>query len=214
MFPKVILHIGCSVDGRIDWLKPDNFLYYRIIQNWKFDAMISGSNTMLVAEMSAERDIKKLDDQYLVVVDGKGRINNWDIIRRQAWWNDTPIVLCSEATSKAYIDTLQENNIHVLIHGNEKVDLLSALKELKTRFNINVLRIDSGGILAGALLRLGLVDEISVLISPQMTGGTSEKTIYVAPDLTFYKGVIDLKLVKCETLENNYVWLYYSTIKK
>ncbi|MEJ2665106.1 MAG: dihydrofolate reductase family protein [Spirochaetia bacterium] len=90
----------------------------------------------------------------------------------------------------------------------------SALKELKSRFKINVLRIDSGGILAGVLLRQGLVDEISVLILPQMTGGTSEKTIYVAPDLTSFDSVIDLTLTKCETLEKNYVWLYYNVVKK
>lgn len=43
MKPKVILHIGCSLDGRIDWLKPDNFLYYRVMQDWSVDAMLSGS---------------------------------------------------------------------------------------------------------------------------------------------------------------------------
>jgi len=214
MLPKVILHSGCSVDGRIDWLKPENFLYYRIIGNWKVDAMISGSNTMLAAEMSDDKNIKKLDDQYLVVVDGKGRIENWNSIRRQAWWNATPIVLCSETTPQGYIDDCKKNKIHVLVHGKKNVDLRSALKELKSRFKINVLRIDSGGILAGVLLRQGLVDEISVLILPQMTGGTSEKTIYVAPDLTSFDNVIDLTLTKCETLEKNYVWLYYNVVKK
>ncbi|MBN1797975.1 MAG: dihydrofolate reductase family protein [Spirochaetales bacterium] len=213
MLPKIILHIGCSVDGRIDWIKPDNFLYYRLIRDWKMDAMISGSTTMLEAEMSTENNIEKLDNQYLVVVDSKGRINNWDLIKKQAWWNDTPIVLCSQTTPKEYIVKLKQKNIHTLVYGKTNVDLTSALKELKNRFKINVLRIDSGGILAGVLLRQNLVHEISVLISPQLTGGTSNKTIYIAPDLTTFEGVIDLKLIKCEVLENNYVWLRYATVK-
>jgi 2,5-diamino-6-(ribosylamino)-4(3H)-pyrimidinone 5'-phosphate reductase len=214
ILPKVILHIGCSVDGRIDWIKPDNFLYYRLIRNWKMDAMISGSTTMLKAEMSTEKNIEKLDNQYLVVVDSKGKIRNWDVIKKQAWWNDTPVVLCSEATPQEYITQLKQKNIHALVHGKINVDITSALKELKNRFKINVLRIDSGGILVGVLLRQNLIDEISVLISPQFTGGTSSKTIFVAPDLTSFEGVIDLNLIKCEVLENNYVWLKYATIKK
>lgn len=177
------------------------------------DAMISGSTTMLEAEMSTENNIEKLDNQYLVVVDSKGRINNWDLIKKQAWWNDTPIVLCSQTTPKEYIVKLKQKNIHTLVYGKTNVDLTSALKELKNRFKINVLRIDSGGILAGVLLRQNLVHEISVLISPQLTGGTSNKTIYIAPDLTTFEGVIDLKLIKCEVLENNYVWLRYATVK-
>ena len=213
MLPKVILHIGCSLDGRIDWLKPDNFLYYRIIQSWQVDAMISGSATMLAAEMSTDTDIEKLEDQYLVVVDSQGKIDNWDVIKRQAYWNDLPIVLCSERTPQAYLDRLAENGVHVLIHGEDKVDLRAALEELQARFSINVLRVDSGGRLAGALLRQGLVDEVSVLISPQLTGGTSPKTIFVAPDLTSQEGVIDLQMMRHEVLDKNYVHLYYRVIK-
>lgn len=213
MLPEVILHIGCSLDGRIDWLKPDNFLYYRVIQGWQVDAMISGSNTMLAAEMSEEADIEKLDDQYLVVVDSKGRIKNWDMIKRQAYWNDTPIALCSESTPQAYLSILAEQGVHALIHGEDRVDLHAALEELQARFNIKVIRVDSGGGLTGALLRQGLVNEVSVIISPQLTGGTTPKSIYVAPDLKSLAGVIDLQLVKHEILDENFIHLYYRVIK-
>ena len=212
MLPKVILHIGCSLDGRIDWLKQDNFLYYRIIQGWQVDAMISGSKTMRAAEMSKDADIEKLDDQYLVVVDSKGRIKNWDVITRQAYWNATPIALCSERTPQEYLDSLAENGVHALIHGQDRVDLHAALEDLQAKFDINVLRVDSGGGLAGALLRQGLVDEISVIISPQFTGGISPKSIFVAPDLTSMDGVIDLQLLQHEVLEGNYVHLYYRVL--
>ncbi|MBN1409703.1 MAG: RibD family protein [Spirochaetales bacterium] len=210
MLPKVTYHIGSSIDGRIDWLKPDNFLYYRLIRDRKFDAMISGSNTMLQAEMSLDENIEKLDNQYLVVVDSRGRIKNWDVIKRQAWWNDTPIVLCSKSTPEDYLNRLKEQNINYLIVGGDtQVDLKSALKELNTQFKINTIRIDSGGILAGVLLRESLVDEISLLLSPQLTGGMSPKTIFTAPDLESAEKVIDLELASTQNLENDYVWLQY-----
>jgi riboflavin biosynthesis pyrimidine reductase len=57
------------------------------------------------------------------------------------------------------------------------------------------------------------VDEVSVIISPQLTGGTSPKTIFVAQDLTSLEGVIDLQLLRHEILDENYIHLYYRVIK-
>lgn len=213
MLPKIILHIESSLDGRIDWLKFDKFVYYRVIEDWDVDGMISGSNTMLVAEMLDDTNITKLSDQYLVVVDSKGKISNWDVIKRQAYWNDQPIVLCSERTPKEYLRYLSSLKIHTLIYGKDQVDLVASLEAIHEKFGINVLRVDSGGVLAGVLLRQGLVDEVSVVISPQLTGGCTPKSIFVASDLTRFDDVIDLDLVNYEVIDQNYVHLYYRVNK-
>jgi 2,5-diamino-6-(ribosylamino)-4(3H)-pyrimidinone 5'-phosphate reductase len=214
MDPKVILHIGCSLDGRIDWLKPDNFLYYHVIQNWQVEAMLSGSNTILAAEMDTSLEIEKLGQQYLVVADSRGRIDKWDVIKRQAWWNNTPIVLCSKSTPQTYLEKLDTEGVYVLVYGEDHVDYKAALPVLHDRFGIKTLRVDSGGILAGVLLRQGLVDEISVLISPQLTGGRSPHSIFVADDLASLTGVVDLKLVQHKLLNEDYVHLYYRVVGK
>jgi 2,5-diamino-6-(ribosylamino)-4(3H)-pyrimidinone 5'-phosphate reductase len=212
MRPRILYHIGCSLDGRIDWIKPDNFLYYRLIKGIPFDAIISGSSTIKSAEMSTEDNIEKLDNQYLVVVDSQGTIDNWELIRKQAWWNNNPIVLCSEKTPKKYLKYLESIKIEYLIHGIDKVDLPESLQDLYTKYNIANMRIDSGGILAGIMLRQKLVDELSVLISPQITGGTSPKTIFSAPDINSVKDVIDLKLIEVKNIEGDYVWIKYKII--
>lgn len=214
MRPKIILHIECSLDGRIDWLKPDNFLYYRVIADWHIDGMISGSRTLQLAEMSEEGDKPKQSQQYLVIVDSKGSIHHWEVIKKQAWWNETPIVLCSESTPTSYFYELQANNIHSIVSGKNKVDLNSALQALYHRFNIKTLRIDSGGILTGVMLRQHLVDEVSVVISPQLTGGKSPKSIYVAPDLQSLQGIVDLHLVQAKVWDEHFVHLYYQVIGK
>ncbi len=66
---------------------------------------------------------------------------------------------------------------------------------------MQTLRVDSGGTLNGVLLRAGLVDEISLLIQPELVGGTSPRTVFVAPDLTTQKGVIGLKQIHSEKLQ-------------
>jgi len=69
------------------------------------------------------------------------------------------------------------------------------------------------GRLNGVLFRAGLVDEVSVLVNPCLVGGTSPRSIFVAPDLTSPEGVIPLKLLHVETLQDNVVWLRYEVVK-
>jgi 2,5-diamino-6-(ribosylamino)-4(3H)-pyrimidinone 5'-phosphate reductase len=74
-------------------------------------------------------------------------------------------------------------------------------------------RVDSGGILNGVLLRAGLVDEVSLILNPCLVGGTSPKSLYVAPDLTSPEGVIPVKLTHVEQVEGDFVWLRYEVIR-
>jgi 2,5-diamino-6-(ribosylamino)-4(3H)-pyrimidinone 5'-phosphate reductase len=74
---------------------------------------------------------------------------------------------------------------------------------------VEKIRVDSGGILNGALLRAGLVDGIAVIINPCLAGGYSARTLFVANDLTSRDGVIPLTLIKMEELRDGYLWLQY-----
>jgi 2,5-diamino-6-(ribosylamino)-4(3H)-pyrimidinone 5'-phosphate reductase len=87
------------------------------------------------------------------------------------------------------------------------------LQELFSRYEAKVVRVDSGGILNGILLRQGLVDEISVLIYPRLVGGAKESTIFQALDPACQEGPIPLRLRHFETLKGDVVWLHYAIIK-
>lgn len=73
--------------------------------------------------------------------------------------------------------------------------------------------MDSGGILNGILLRLGLVDEVSVLIYPRLVGGSIQRSVFHAPDLNSSEGPIKLKQTHIEQLEGDVAWLRYEVIK-
>ena len=107
---KIDCIIGMSLDARIDWIKPiqeSEKIYYGIVRKLKYDAMISGSTTMIKASYD-EMNTTKYENQTLIVVDSEGKISNWPIIKKQAWWNDKPIVLCSEITPKHILITLKK----------------------------------------------------------------------------------------------------------
>jgi len=46
MLPNVIIHVGLSEDGRIDWGGGSDNPYYELVQKLSADRDISGSNTL------------------------------------------------------------------------------------------------------------------------------------------------------------------------
>lgn len=222
MLPYISIHNEMSLDGRFDWMLDDHGLYYETISRFQVDAMLSGSNTM--QEALKNMDISPLSDpftpaakefedprQLLVVVDSRGRINDWSILRNQPYWRDV-VVLCSHSTPEDYIHRLKEQRIDFIVTGQNKVDLRAALAELRSEYRVKKLRVDSGGILNGVLLRANLVDEIVVIINPCLTGGITPRGLFVAEDLTSRDKVIRLSLMNIEELGGGYIWLSYRIV--
>jgi 2,5-diamino-6-(ribosylamino)-4(3H)-pyrimidinone 5'-phosphate reductase len=223
MLPRVILYNGVSLDGRMDWYAGDVGLYYEVAAHWEVDAMLSGSETMVAAfaaeeppmqdEEVPEAPERAPDDPrpLLVVVDSRGRFRHWRRMLKVPYWRDG-VALCSQATPQSYLDYLQQSQVDYILAGGDHVDLRAALEELNARYGVRVVRVDSGGVLNGALLRAGLVDEVSVLVHPSLVGGTSPRSIFVAPDLTSPDGVISLKLTHVEQIRDDNLWLRYDVV--
>ncbi len=224
MLPKVIIFDNISLDGRINGFNIDNELYYQQISQWSLDAVLMSSNALLKrfqlkdGELNEETDFK-IDDTnendnkpLLIVPDNRGRIRIWDKILKTSFYRDI-LVLCSRSTPQEYLDFLEESNIKYMVIGYDEVNLGTALEELNIQFGIKNLRVESGGKLNGLLLRDDLVDEVCVLIYPNLVGGTSSDSIYIAPDLTSKEEILDLKLLKIEKLKNEIILLHYRIMK-
>ncbi|MBN2387979.1 MAG: RibD family protein [Anaerolineales bacterium] len=220
--PKVVLFNGLSLDGRMDGggeSQAEMGLYYELASRWKADAMLSGSQTILSAFSGQEevppaagpKELHPLAVPLLVVVDSRARIRCWNLIKGQVFWQDV-VVLVSEATPRAYLDELETKGVRTIIAGGERVDLAVALEQLATGLAVRCVRVDSGGVLNGVLLRAGLVDEVSVLISPALVGGTSPRTFFVAPDVRGPEQVIPLRLFHHEEVKEGLLWLRYEVL--
>ncbi len=209
MLPKIIIHNAVSVDGRMDWISVDLGLFYSLIPTWKEDATLCGSETILKAVETFENDGQSDPTKpLLVVVDSRGRFRSWSKVAPSAYWRGG-VALCSRSTPGEHLEYLKREGVQAIVAGEEKVELDRALEELRERFGVRNIRVDSGGALNGALLRAGLVDEVSVLVVPQLIGGEFPRSIFRASDLTCEEEVINLKLISCRELENGHVWLRY-----
>jgi 2,5-diamino-6-(ribosylamino)-4(3H)-pyrimidinone 5'-phosphate reductase len=207
----------------MDWFTPNIGQYYELASQWKEDATLVGSDTLISAPEPIPPEGEDAfqspeptpgDTRALLVVpDSRGRIRAWHYWRKLPYWRDV-LVLVSRSTPPDYLEYLQTRCVNYLTMGDDHVDLRAALEMLNARYGVKVVRVDSGGILNGVLLRAGLVDEVSVLVSPTLVGGTSPRSIFRAPDLTTDKGVIPLKLIHVEKLDGDTVWLRYEVSKQ
>ena len=222
MLPRVVLHNAVSVDGRMDWLAPDLGLFYELVSVWEEDATLVGSETILSAEEELAQSSQEVPEAakrdasdsrpLLVIPDSRGCVRSWHLLRRQPYWREA-VALCTRSTPGGYISYLAEVEVEHIVAGDDRVDLRTALEELSRRYGVKVVRVDSGGTLNGALLRAGLVDEVSLVIGPSLVGGITPRSMFRGPDLESAEGVIGLKLIHCETLRDDTVWLRYSVVR-
>jgi len=230
MIPYVILFNAMSVDGRLDFLETESsiyYLYYELASQWQTDAVLMGSETILkgfnatngeirgnAKEVREKRDKFSPDNRPLLVVpDSKGSVGVWAEVLEMPYIKDV-VVLCSKSTPPEYTDFLENNEIEYLVSGKDRVELKEALEELNKNFDVEIVRVDSGGTLNGALLREGLVDEIRLLINPCLIGGITPSSIFQASDLKSVKNVINLELIEMEKMRDDIVHLRYQIIKK
>lgn len=224
MLPRVIIHNGVSVDGRMDWFDGDLGLYYSLAEQLGAEAILSGSQTMLagmeeaIEEMASLGPTQTIEGDFIderglmVVVDSKGQLGKLHHLKVTPYWRDT-IVLCSMATTAEYLDYLNQHGFDFIQAGDLKVDLSVALTKLRKDYGIKVIRVDSGGILNGVLLREGLVDEVSLLITPMLVGGETPRSFFVAPDLESAEDVISLQLIHVGEVGDGNVWQRYEVVK-
>ena len=218
MLPRIVLHNAVSLDGRIDHFTPDVGLFYELAARWGEGATLAGSDTLLAAPGGADADG---DDApvppapaagdtrpLLVVPDSRGRVRCWRALLGAGYWRGG-VALCTRATPEAHLDYLERSGVDRIAAGEERVDLRAALDELAARYDVTLVRVDSGGTLNGVLLRAGLVNEVSLLVHPTLVGGVSPRSVFRAPDLATGASAIPLRLTHVERLRDDLVWLRY-----
>lgn len=81
------------------------------------------------------------------------------------------------------------------------------LDELRRLFGIKRLLLEGGGTINGSFLAANLIDEMSVVIAPVIDGAPAVPSLIDCPPGA--KAVRHLKLMSCEALPGNLVWLRY-----
>jgi 2,5-diamino-6-(ribosylamino)-4(3H)-pyrimidinone 5'-phosphate reductase len=218
---RVTIHSLSSLDGQLTGFPVNLGLYYQTAAQLPQQAVLTTSATLLDAAAREGIDLAGedpdvpveppvVDDSrpWLVIVDGRGRLPRLGWLRGQPFWRDV-LVLCCQATPAQHLDRLRRHHVEHLVVGVEQVDLAAALHQLADRYGVREVRTDAGGTLNGVLVRAGLVDELSVVLAPQLAGADQ------APAVHLVEGIVgaeapQLTLASVDRLADSHLWLRYT----
>jgi riboflavin biosynthesis pyrimidine reductase len=144
--------------------------------------------------------------RWLVVIDSRARIR-WTVSEMDG---TRLAVLMSKTTPAAYRVFLREHDVPYLEAGADRVDLGRALHLLGEVFGVDCVVSEAGGVLNGALLRSGLVDEIDIQFLPVVVGRAGAPAIFEGYDLGALASIRDLELISAETRPDASVFIRYA----
>jgi 2,5-diamino-6-(ribosylamino)-4(3H)-pyrimidinone 5'-phosphate reductase len=197
MRPHVVAQVAVSLDGRTSGFDVDLARFYALATLWQEDVTLVGADTILAQEVAvraAPHPGPRSDGPLLAVVDSRARVREWEGLRQLGYWSDVLALYADQTPARPPDSTTRE-----LVTGYDRVDLVETLDILGDR-GARVVRIDSGGVLLGALVDLALVDELALLVHPVIVG-TGQR---------WSDGhELDLQPAGTEVFEGGVVWLRY-----
>lgn len=225
--PYIYVHMMMSVDGRIDCP-----VMAMISGEEYYEALDSlGDTSRLTGRITAELEctavspqpfnsndqtpvgkecfhVAQVNDTYEIIVDTTGKLN---------WCGNEESgrpILCilSETVTEEYLRHLASLGISYIVTGENKINLSRAMEMLQQHFRVKKVAVVGGGIICGGFLESGVVDEISIMVAPGIDGRKGMTSVFdgiVKSDNTPYR----LKLESVKQVQNEVVWLRYTTVK-
>lgn len=233
MRPRIICHMIASVDGRLlvdRWTDPASSgsrtallaQYEAVAARFASDGWIIGRTTMgrhyataparpgtVHPPLPRETFLGERAGRTLAIaIDPRGKLHyGGDEVEACH-----VVAVLGEDVPDTYLAELREDGVSYLFAGPDGKDLPRALEILGERFGAATLLLEGGGIINGAFLEAGLIDEISLLIYPGIDGLAAAPSIFEAagaPDARPASG-LSLRPLGCEVLEGGQVWLRYA----
>ena len=232
MRPKIICHMGSSIDGRLHpsrWTPPAAGIEQDLVHRYydetaaRLDAegWIVGRTTMAEIAKGHPRkpetvpgDLRQTHigtrngRDLAVAIDPHGKVH----YGRDDAGGDHIVAVLGEGVTDDYLAELREDGVSYIFAGPDGRDLVGAMATLGETFGVRTLLLEGGGIINGAFLKAGLIDEVSLLVSPALDGLAGVPTIFEyhgEPDERPAAGK-SLRHRHTETLEGGTVWLRYA----
>jgi 5-amino-6-(5-phosphoribosylamino)uracil reductase len=166
---------------------------------------------------AAKEHIERIDHvadpkakSFAIGADAKGVLR----YKRSDVDGDHVVLLLSDLVSNDYLAHLRAAGISYLFCGRDHVDVGTALRKIGDVLGIRKLMLEGGGTFNGAVLKAGLIDEISQVIVPVIDGGAGVTAICDIPGKAPKKAAATLRLIKHRRLRGGVNWFRYRVVRK
>jgi 2,5-diamino-6-(ribosylamino)-4(3H)-pyrimidinone 5'-phosphate reductase len=142
-----------------------------------------------------------------IIIDSKARIPLNSRIIESSNKIQTIIAVTHDASSRK-IREIQKKGAQVLVYGNGKVNLRNLFQQLE-KMGLKKIIVEGGGEINWSVLKLGLVDELVVTISPVVIGGRDAITLVEGKGFTNISDGIKMELSNKIIQNKNEIVLFY-----
>lgn len=215
-----------SIDGRIDCGMVDKISgdeYYTTLDSLGCTASVEGRVTMehyyalpnkFVSDNSkpiGKKEVFKASQRndFHICPDTNGTLQ-WD---NNTLDDGRPLLIITSEKARAdYLTYLRDKGISYIATGSDAIDLPDAMNTLGSEFGVERLAVLGGGLINGAFLSAGLIDEVSLLLAPGIDGRKGYRAMFdgISDDS---KQPTRLSLENVEKLDNDVLWIRYRTRK-
>lgn len=228
--PYVICHILSSLDGKIngpfmaaETTRTLSGEYGRIRREMDADAWLYGTTTVkeflnfcepVLEETSdiPEGDFVAGDETkpYFVALDTKGELG-WESGRfaNKGRAEAHVIEILTEAVSLAYRAYLRKRGVSYIIAGKTELDCEMVMEKLYRLFHIKKLLICGGGAADWTFLQAGMVDELSMVLSPVTDGSSGTASVFSQIPTCSAEKPVEFELKAVERIGDGGLYLNY-----
>ncbi len=171
------------------------------------DGIMVGIGTVLADNPKLTVKLATGPNPRRIVVDSQARTPLNSYVVKTASLTPTIIAVTSGALRRR-VKALEEVGVIVLTCGNgSRVSLPLLLRRLRA-LGIRKILLEGGGTLNWSMLREGMVDEVSVAISPRVLGGADAVSLAEGVGVARIRDAVSLLLVSVKNYGNNTVLRY------
>lgn len=234
--PYILCNMLTALDGKItgpymfdEYARKTMDAYDRIHESFGAKVWMCGRKTMEENfTLGKKPDLQKVDYEiprtdflakkdanvYCLSVDTKGTLG-WsaNTIEPYNGRSEAHIVeILTEQVSDEFLAFLQRMEILYLFAGKENLDIEILLNKVKNVLGADLLLLEGGGNLNGSFMEQGLIDELSLVLTPITDGAVNTPTLFeTEADPTEYPAM-KFELKKIEKLDGNGLWIRYKVI--
>ena len=219
---KLIINGAMTLDGKIATANGDSKISSKedLVRVHKLrasvDAIVVGISTIMADDPQLTVRLAKGKSPARIIVDSKGRIPLESNVLKTARSVRTMVAVTSQAPEEK-IGKIRETGAEVVVvsegsgktvavpHGVNLKELFSMLKIM----GMNRVLVEGGGELNWSLLRLGMVDELSITIAPKIAGGRLATTLVEGDGFDQISDGIKLMLGRVERKKSGELVLHY-----